>query len=245
VSDRPAAGREGDAVHENLRADLAAYALGALEGADVGRIERHLADCEGCRGYVRWLEPAVDTLPASVEQVRPPASLRASIMDVVQEEARAEEAARRERARPAGGRSWRDWFLRPATAFAAVAALVVGVVVGQALSDSGNEPNTIAAKPTGSAPPGAVAATLSVEGNEGVLDVARMPGLKRNEVYELWVQRGGRVAAAGTFELDPDGTASAPVGGSLEGADAVLVTSEPSGGSLQPTSAPILTARLD
>src|SRR5262245_60615227 len=198
MSDRPTAPTEGGAPHEHLRDDLAAYAIGALDGQDLVRLERHLADCESCQDYLRWLQPAVDTLPASVGQVPAPPGLREKLMDAVHEDARAADEAERADAARSRRPGWRDLLLRPVTAAAAAAALVVGVLVGVAVSDNGSDGTVITAKPTAAAPPGAVAATLERTGDEGTLHVTEMPPLEEHQVYELWVQRGDQVEGAGT-----------------------------------------------
>ena len=70
-----------------MRDDLAAYALGALDEREAGAIEDHLDGCERCRERLRWLAPAVDLLPASVEQRTPPPALRENLMATVRAEA--------------------------------------------------------------------------------------------------------------------------------------------------------------
>jgi anti-sigma factor RsiW len=74
--------------HERYRGDLAAYALGALEEREAAELQSHLADCEACRMELRWLQPAVDLLPRSVEQLVRPAGLRKRLMAPVRGEAR-------------------------------------------------------------------------------------------------------------------------------------------------------------
>jgi hypothetical protein len=64
------------------------------------------------------------------------------------------------------------------------------------------------------------------------------------EVYEVWVQRNGRMEPSSLFVPRHDRSAEAAVRGPLEGADAVLVTREPLGGSPEPTSQPLLRAEL-
>ena len=60
------------ADHNRWREDLAAYMLGALERDEAAEFERHLEGCERCREEMRWLEPAVQTLPEAVERQEPP-----------------------------------------------------------------------------------------------------------------------------------------------------------------------------
>ena len=226
---------------ERLRDDLAAYALDALDRDEVARLERHLESCESCRDRLQWLRPAVDQLPAAVEQRTPPDSLRRSLMETV----RAEAAPGAPAVQPTARRS--SWWealsgalLRPATAMAAVAILAVGVGIGY-LAGGSDESEFIPATPGGSA---TASATLERQGDSGTLHVDQLPALANNQVYEVWVQRDGQVEPASTFVLRGDGSADAAVPGPLEGGEAVLVTREPRGGSRQPTTEPLLSAPL-
>jgi anti-sigma-K factor RskA len=235
--------KEMEGIHEEFRDDLAAYALGALDGVALERLERHLATCDTCQGYLRWLKPAVDVLPASVEQLSAPKSLGKSLLATVREEAKRDgEARRQQRFR---WPSWRGLALRPATVLAAVGVLAAGLGIGYAVrgSEDSEERSVIAAEATPAAD-GPVDAVLEREGDSGTLRVSQMPKLRRGQVYESWIQHGDRFAPAGTFVLERDGSGSAVVDGSLEGADAVLVTVEPEGGSEQPTTDPITAVPL-
>ena len=71
---------------DERRDDLAAYSLGALALDEAGALERHVAGCDACRDHLRWLTPALDVLPASVEQLTPPDSLRDGLMATVRAE---------------------------------------------------------------------------------------------------------------------------------------------------------------
>jgi anti-sigma factor RsiW len=235
-------------MHEELRDDLAAYALGALEGDDLRALEEHLAGCEACAEYLTWLAPAVDLLPESVEQIEPPASLRESLMAAVRSEADAELEPMREVAAEAR-RPWWRWggpVLRPATLVAAVTVLVVGAIAGYALSGSDDPQRVfVEAEPVGSLAATEVAATLEHgAGGDAILHVARAPALERGDVYQAWASEEGSMVPLESFGLAEDGTAEAALGHSLEGVDEVLVTEEPSPDSEQPTSEPILRAQL-
>ena len=229
--------------HERYRGDLAAYALGALEEREAAELQRHLADCEACRMQLRWLEPAVDLLPRSVEQLEPPADLRKRLMASVRAEARDASGAGIEAAEP---RRWRDWgtlFWRPATAVAASALLIVGAAAGYLLHQPGDSSSVITARPS-SAAPSNLAGTLEQEDGSGILTMSRLPALPPNDVYEVWVKRDGTLAPSSLFVPRRDRTAEAAVPGPLDDADAVLVTREPRGGSQHPTSSPLLRATL-
>jgi anti-sigma-K factor RskA len=236
----------GGEEHQELRDELAAYALGALPGKEAAQLEGHLAECESCRDRLRWLQPAVHMLGASVEQLTPSGELRERLMETVRAEA--EPSSQPEIAGTGAkprGRPWADWgglLLRPATAFVAVVLIVAGVAAGYALrGDEDDATTTVAARAT--SPELEVAADLVRHGDNGALHVHEMPAISRDEVYEVWIQRGDGVEPASTFVLSRDGSAVAAVPG-LEGADAVLVTREPYGGSEQPTTRPVLKAAL-
>ena len=44
-------------IHEELRDDLAAYALGALPVEEADAIATHLRGCDACASHVEWLQP--------------------------------------------------------------------------------------------------------------------------------------------------------------------------------------------
>jgi anti-sigma factor RsiW len=235
-------------VHEEMRDDLAAYALGALDPSEAAAVADHLAGCEACREYVRWLGPAVDLLPASVAQVEPPERLGESLMATVRAEATAasstspEAPSQRERRRS----GWGDFLRRPATVLAAVAALAAGAVAGYALRDGGSERVDVAAKPTGEVPAGAVSAYVEHgAGGDAILHVQRIPPLDRGRVYEAWAVTGSEVKPVLTFWPDEAGAYNGVMSNDLEGADAVLVTEEPRRVGSNPSTAPILEAKLN
>jgi anti-sigma factor RsiW len=212
-----------------------------MEPDAAAELEAHLATCERCQEYLRWLAPAVELLPASVEQVRAPRAVRKAVMAEVRAD-----AARQSSAAPRRARSWFGLSLRPALALAATLALVVAGVGGYLLrgSGGGGQTSVIAAQPTAAAKPGTISASLDRSDGSATLVVKRMPKLPPRSVYEVWLQRGQTMEPQSTFVLSRDGTANAAVPGPLSGASAVLVTKEPRGGSDAPTSAPLLRASL-
>jgi len=129
--------------HDELRDDLAAYALGALEVDEAERLRGHLETCEGCRRQLRRLTEAVELLPRMVEQLEPPWRLRRSLMETVRGESR---QAAREPLRRSAERWWPDFggsLLRPATVVAVAATLVVGVVAGYLVHDPGDDGSSL------------------------------------------------------------------------------------------------------
>jgi anti-sigma-K factor RskA len=233
-------------MHEERRDDLAAYALGALDADEAAALEEHLRGCDACAEYLTWLAPAVELLPASVEQLEPPERLRENLMAAV----RAEAGAESQPEAPVTPRR-RRWniggpVMRPATGFAAVAVLAMGAALGYVLSNSGGDDrDTVQAKAVGTVPADALVASVEHgAGGDAILHVERAPALAAGDVYQAWVSRGGTVEPAASFRPHEDGTAEAALGDTLEGADAVLVTEEPTPNEQQPTSAPILRADL-
>jgi anti-sigma-K factor RskA len=228
--------------HEHLRDDLAAYSLGALGDDEAKALEAHLAGCEPCREWLRWLRPAVDALAGSVEQHAPPESLRGRLMTAVEAEAApppVESRPARRRLRLGG------WPLRPATALAAAALIAGGIGAGYLLrgdDDGGGSTFVEAEVPAELA--NTASATLERRPESATLHVHEVPALAGGKVYEVWIQREGAVEPASLFVPQRDGTALAAIDDSLAGAEAVLVTREPRGGSPQPTSSPLLRVPL-
>jgi Anti-sigma-K factor rskA/Putative zinc-finger len=215
--------------HSERRDDLAAYAIGALGPAEREELKRHLADCERCRAYLRWLQPAVDVLPASVEQLAPPPALGERVMGAVRED-----LARQQAGEPAARRrAWRGLVLRPATALAAAGVLIAGGILGYALHDSG-----------GGGPEPSLSATLAPAAGEARVAAENLPQPAAGDVYKLWVQHGQVMQPSKTFVPDPDGSFQTVLHGPLAGADAVAVTEEAKPSVRQPTLPPVISAAL-
>jgi anti-sigma-K factor RskA len=231
--------------HDEFRDDLAAYALGALEEPEAARLEAHLEGCDECRRHLRWLEPAVDVLPRTVEQREPPEQLRERLMDTVRAEAPpvGPDPSRSQAAgwwRRLGTSMW-----RPATAVAATAMLIVGVVAGYLIAEpgGGGSTTTFEAQAMPNAPN--ASGSLARNGGAGILRVRGMPTLASDQVYEVWVQHGDRLDPSSLFVPRSNHTAEAAVPRGLDGADAILVTREPRGGTKKPTSSPLLSVQLN
>jgi anti-sigma-K factor RskA len=235
-------GPAGPTGHERYRDELAAYALGALDEREGEEVRGHLVECEACRTHLRWLRPAVDLLPRTVEQLEPPRRLREQLMVTVRAEAGEAGQPRVETPRPSRWRQWGAPLWRPATAVAAAALIVAGAAGGYLLHQPGDSSSVVTARPSSAAP--TVAGRLERQDGSAILTMTRLPALPAKDVYEVWVHRGNRLEPSSLFVPRRDHTAEAAVPGPLDGADAVLVTREPRGGSRQPTSQPLLRAEL-
>lgn len=72
-------------MHDAADELLALYALGALEGEDLARIERHLAEgCAECSRVLAAYERTASKIAYAVEPASPPASLRERLLDSVE-----------------------------------------------------------------------------------------------------------------------------------------------------------------
>lgn len=70
-------------THEDYKEMLAAYALSALEAADVRALEEHLRTCTDCAAEVAEWSYTTALLALSANAVEPPAELRARILESV------------------------------------------------------------------------------------------------------------------------------------------------------------------
>lgn len=226
--------------HSRWSEDLAAYLLGALEPGEAAALERHLEGCERCRGELRWLEPAIQSLPEAVERQQPPRRLRESLMAEVRED------ARRAEGQPARERHGLlpEWLhgsrLRLATGFAVV-LLAVAAVTGYEIGKGGSGSGEGGASTISSRQAGGITVKMVREGDGSTLQLANVHQLPRGKVLEAWVRREGTVEAVpALFVPDRDGRAETRIA-DMSGVDTVMVTAEPRGGSEEPTSEPIVT----
>jgi anti-sigma-K factor RskA len=226
--------------HSRWDEDLAAYALGALDPHETAQFRAHLDGCVLCRTELRWLEPALDALPATVEQLEPPAGLRDRILGSIEGEAVPRASTRR------GASRWSFGALRPAlSAAAVVVALIAGVAGGYALHDGDDDGSTVATIPVKAAGPAIqTSAAVVRDGDSWMLEVEDIPTPRRGDVYQVWLAHGKRIEPSVLFVPSHGDKAHIALPRTVASADQIMVTREPSGGSLEPTSAALLQARL-
>jgi hypothetical protein len=234
-----------DRDHTSYREEIGAYLLGALTDLERQAFEQHLSGCAACRAEIEELRPAADALPRSVEQVEPPASLKTSLMEIVEREAASEQTAPAARARRSPRGRLRLPAMRPAFALGALLlGLVAGFGVAQLGGDEGGR-TVVATVDQSRVPQGSGNLRVEGEGDDGaILRVSGMPELRGGRVYQAWVQRGGMVIPQPTFEVGPDGSGAVAVPDDLSDAEAVLVTREQRGGASAPSEEPILSVPL-
>lgn len=221
--------------HTRWSDDLAAYVLGALDSREASELERHLEGCESCQEQLRWLEPAVHSLPETVERQEPPRQLREALMAEVREDARRE-------TQPATKPSpRRRWLLKPAMGFAVFALLVAGVVgyeVGKDGGDSGDPPVTLERQING------MTVKMTQEGDGGKLELGGVPQPPKDKVFEAWVEREGEVEAVPALIVpDRHGHAETTIA-DMSGVETVMITIEPRGGSETPTGETVMEMKV-
>jgi anti-sigma-K factor RskA len=222
--------------HTRWSDDLAAYVLGALDSREASELERHLEGCESCQQELRWLEPAVHSLPETVERQEPPRQLREALMAEVREDAR-----REAQPAPAKPSPRRRWLLKPAMGFAVLALLVAGVVgyeVGKD-GDGGNGGATTLEDKIG-----VMTVKMIQEGDGGKLELTGVPQLPPGKVLEAWVEREGEVEAVPALLVpDRNGHAETTIA-DMSGVETLMVTEEPTGGSETPTGPTIMEMKV-
>ena len=232
--------------HATYMDEVGAYLLGALTDAERSAFEGHLAGCPECRHELERLRPAAELLPRSVEQVEPPPSLKRSLMEVVEREASAAGTAEpaASRRRPLGERLRR--LLLPVRPVMVAGVLAAGLLIGFAVAQlgGGDEGRTVVASVDHSKLPDASGRLTVHNDGEATLEVRGMPSPGRDRVYQAWVQRGQRVIPSSLFAARADGSASAAIPHSLDGAERVMVSREPRGGSKRPTGRALVSVEL-
>ncbi|HEY4226114.1 MAG TPA: anti-sigma factor [Pseudolysinimonas sp.] len=251
---------------KDLGINSGAYVLNALSDAENAQFELLLKDSEETRAEVTELADTAVELGLSVEQVEPPAGLRASILDKVAATpqlaplpaaAVPDESDQHEIARPAGPaeeRAQRRWYTRPVTtlvAAAAAVALIFGggigvnaVIQGQQASATASQINQIQAaadyqRSTVPVTTGGTATLIwAASLQRSAIVVQGIDRLPGGKTYELWYIDKTGATPAGTF--DASGTSQSVVlTGAMKSGASVGVTVEPSGGSKSPTTKPI------
>jgi len=248
----------GVAHGERWNADLAAYALDALDAAEKRAVEEHLAGCAACSERLRWMRPAVDVLPATVPPQSPPPELKARIMDVVESDAAPVDSA------ADSGRATRDgsppkarrgflglggMAMRPVLAGLGAFLLLAAAVTGYTLRDGDEgEPEMKMFLAESERPASPASGRLEVRGDFGMLHVTNLPPTERDEVYQAWIEdkgsAGGSVHASSVFVVSEDGVGDVAIPHGLGDARRVMITREPPGGSERPSENSLLTAEM-
>lgn len=220
-------------------ADVAAYALGALDAAEAEAFRAHLESCAICRDELQAFESVVDELLAlSVPRHTAPRQLRRRVRDAVAAEPQRAPTAP---ARPARSR-WRWMLRRPTLTLGAAVVCAAAVFAGVKLSSSSNPTvRVVHAQVTGSG-----TAELRVSDGRGELVVRHLPAPPPGHIYEIWLKRAHHapVPANALFDVSATGARTVRIPDNLRDVAQVMVTPERAGGSPAPTHPPVIDAVL-
>jgi anti-sigma-K factor RskA len=244
--------------HEELEGSVAAWVLGAVEADEVDALRSHIEGCSTCRETALRLGRTAGALTLDVEEITPPARLRARILAAAASAGSPVASARPRRRTNEHGRtrtgktlSRRPRSVMPVYAAAAgvLLALLVGVVAGD-LIGRGAPPSAPVVRSTLVGHQGLAGARATVIDlkSEGValVDFSGLPQLDSGRVYEIWlITAGGRPDPAGVFIPDSNGSKFVLVSRSLADYKQMAVTSEVGPeGTLAPTQQPELFGKL-
>ena len=240
-----------DRSHEELKALVAPYAVGAVPADEMDVIRMHIMSCDECAAELESIQAAVDDLAFAVEPVPLPPGFAERVMAQVAAERPAEAVGARSKRRF-------SFSLLPVLGATAVALLLATAVMAagfvDARSDLASSRRISAALWRGKADftlagEGRATAKMLTTSDGGMVFISRgLAAAEEGRDYQLWLMRGtcAKIAApacekisAGTFEVT-DGVAVVRSGDSLRGFKRVAVTVERDGGAPQPTTIPVL-----
>jgi hypothetical protein len=223
-------------------ADAAAYALGALDPAEVDAFREHLESCVVCAEELPAFQQVATLLSMGAPAHSAPRRLRRRVLRAVHEELR-DAAAPASEPLPRGVLC-RGSLPRPALALVVLLMLVLVIGARGTVLSSNRASSTRVIRASVVNSPGR--AQLRVTGGEAKLLVNHLPPPPAGLIYEVWLQRGNHAPSptSALFGVTAEGAGDIDVPGDLRGVSQVTVTQEPADGSRVPTHAPVIIARL-
>jgi anti-sigma-K factor RskA len=207
-------------------ANVAPYALDALDADEERAFEEHLASCEACREELASLREATAALAYGAVGPAPPPELKQRILA----EAKAEgpnvvSLPRR-----------RSWTAPLAAAAALAAAVAIGVGVWAATRPATSDAfASVLAKPGAKLVPMGDRGALAVAPDGTAAIALTGPRAPEGKTYEAWVIRNGAAKRAGLFS----GATVLRIQRPVPRGSVVAVTLERAGGVDQPTVKPL------
>jgi hypothetical protein len=220
----------------------AAYALDALDGAELEAYEMHLAGCERCREDVASFRATASALAYDVDLPPPPETLEHRILAAARAERPNVVPLRQRLAVPAAALS----------AVAAVAAIALGIWAVH-LSNSLDRQKSIRKDQktlvdilsdcSKTATTGSSGAICVAPTEKAVLIADSLPAASPDKTYEAWVIAGKQVQPAGLFRGGA-GRKYVLLSKPVRAPAKVAVTLEKRGGVSAPTTAILLQAQV-
>lgn len=185
---------------------LGAFALNAVNRDEEVAVGAHLEECESCRDEVARHLAMVAALPLGVGEMEPPPRLRDSILSAIDQELSARPLRISETqmvpptAQPpidfAAERSARRWF--PWAAAAAMLLLSIGLLGWNFSLRDSDETAVRTFELAATSPDVAASGEATYLEDEGIISIqlANLPDLAANEVYQVWlIDDSGPVSA--------------------------------------------------
>jgi hypothetical protein len=213
---------------DDVRDQLPAYALGALDPDERLGVERHLATCEGCRPALDPFVGVATAMASAVPPVPPPASLRVRLMTEVQSPRAVETTAKpaAASAAPRAGVVVPRW-VAAALAVAAVLLMAGSAVLALQLAAVRQDRDSAAAAERklaaylsaggqvtklNSLPPSNYGSTwghgslVTAPGLPPLVVVDGCPPTTDQRLYRVWLARGGDRTGVGEIKVDEKGS---------------------------------------
>jgi anti-sigma-K factor RskA len=220
------------------------YAFGILEGAELARFERHLADCGRCAEVVDGDQAIVSTVSLTAPEAEPSPGFKEGLLA----RAALEIAARTDQGSGGvGGEGARSGPVPfrprrnppvPLVWLLPLAAVILALFVGAGLlSRQISSAQIVAAATLENRSDRGRAEVLVRRSGEGVIQLTGFEDLKDGQVYQAWVIRpGSQPVATG---LSTSGNSMLTLEGDVRGAK-VAVTLEPRPGATVPSVRPFV-----
>lgn len=260
-----------DMAQEHVDDLIDAYALGALEPAEVERVERHLEGCAACQALLDSARAVADDLLVAVPPVAPPPALRARVLDRIRVEKAAAERhevpgtattstttttdghqVQSDRDVPAEeeqGSQRRGGLGHLLRTLFGGEPEADEAATSHLLRDLLLDPDVVIVPVAGTESAAAEAAARLVTApsrREGVILAHGLRPLDAQHAYQVWLLRGGTPLPNALFRVGRSGRGASVVRHvePLLDFDVVAVTPEPAGGSPGPTGPIVLAGEI-
>ena len=235
-------------THDELKALIAPYVLGAVSPEEEREVRSHVMSCEECMQEAEGYSGTVASLALAVEEAPLPAGFADAVLAKVEDESPQAEVVPITSAR---GSRWTSRLLAATAAAAVVAALVFAgaffAARGQVQKYEDAVPPLVHGEGMRLAGAGGAVARMLPTAAGATLFATGLDEAPDRHTYQLWlmectdpeVMETCDPTSAGTFEVS-GGIAVLETGVALEGYDRAAVTVEPDGGSDGPTTLPVI-----
>ena len=230
---------------------IPAYALGALDDDEAGKLKRHLTGCAICQSELADYDEVVGFMAMAAPDRRPSSELRERLMTRI-ERSTGEAAAAVDREQSwvqrmsaalnglVAGPRW-----RPAVLVIIVILAVGNVILWRQLNAP--DPNSwrrIRLEATEAAPEARGIIYISADGINGTLIVDGLDELEPDQQYQIWLILDGQRTSGAVFSVNSDGYRGVQLESPLHlyEYESFGITVEPTGGSPGPTGERVLAS---